>query len=77
MVKVGKTFTLDLQVLAWLEQYAKKEHKTASYIVNAMLNSAKRDQESWLCPECGVSNHIDNKSCFTLNDGEFCKGVKA
>ena len=77
MGKLSRSFTCDLDVLAWLEQYAIKEHKKQSYIVNALLRSAMREDQTWKCPECGVSNNLDNKTCYTLTDGEFCKGVKA
>ena len=56
MGKVGKTFTLDLQVLMWLADYAKKQNKKESAVVNSLLNSAKRQDESWICPECQASN---------------------
>jgi len=76
--KVGKTFTIDMKVNAWLHYHAKETQRSQSYIVNALLNAAKRRAETWICSKCGVSNNIDNKSCYTLQtDGEFCKGVKA
>jgi len=74
MGKVGKTFTLDLQVLAWLEQYAKKEHKKESYIVNTLLNSAKRQSETWICSECSGTNNNDSNVCYA---NASCEGVKA
>jgi len=77
MGKVGKTFTLDLKVLAWLEEYSKKEKMKESAMVNSILNSVKKRSESWTCSICGVTNANDNQSCYTLNDGEFCEGVKA
>ena len=76
MGKVGKTFTCDVQVLVWLEQFAKKQKKKESAIVNAMLLAAKRQEETWKCSVCGVSNGNDNATCWKLNDGEFCEGVK-
>ena len=74
MGKVGKTFTCDMKVLMWLEQYAKKEHKKESAIVNAMLNAAMRQHQTWECSVCHGSNHNDNESCYANPD---CKGVKA
>lgn len=74
MGKVGKTFTCDVQVLVWLEQFAKKQKKKESAIVNAMLLSAKRQSETWSCPECNGRNHISEAKCWTTKD---CKGVKA
>jgi len=72
MGKVGKTFTCDVKVLVWLEQYAKKQKKAESYIVNAMLTSAKRADESWTCPECDGTNHISEMVCWA---SKGCKGV--
>ena len=77
MGKVGKTFTCDVQVLVWLEKFAKKQKKKESAIINSMLKAAKRQDESWTCSICGVSNANASTSCYTLNDGVFCEGVKA
>jgi hypothetical protein len=77
MGKVGKTFTLDIQLLMWLADYAKENNKKESAVINALLYSAKRSAEIWKCSICDANNHIDNETCFTLIDGEFCKGVKA
>jgi len=77
MGKIGKTFTIDFQVYAWLADYARKNNKKESAVVNALLNSAKRTAETWTCSICGVSNGNDNATCYVLTDGEFCKGVKA
>jgi predicted hydrocarbon binding protein len=74
MGKVGKTFTLDLKVLAWLEQYANKQKEAESYIVNQMLNSEMRKTQIWKCPECDGTNHISEKVCWATTG---CKGVKA
>ena len=74
MGKVGKTFTLDLQVLMWLADYAKKNNKKESAVVNSLLNSAKRQDETWLCSVCNGTNHNDNQSCYADPD---CTGVKA
>jgi len=65
MGKVGRTFTLDLKVLAWLEHYAKKQHKKESYIVNMFLNSAMRQDQTWKCPECQAVNDIQQTSCHS------------
>jgi len=74
MGKVGKTFTFDVKVLIWLEQYAKKQNKKESYIVNSMLNSAKRQDESWTCPKCQASNDNRYSDC---HDCEYVVSVKA
>ena len=77
MGKSGKTFTIDIKILDWLEDYAKKQKKKESAIINSMLKSAKRQDESWTCSICGVSNANASTSCYTLTDGVFCEGVKA
>ena len=74
MGKVGKTFTLDLQVLAWLADYAKKNNKKESAVVNELLSSAKRQAETWTCSICDGNNHISEIKCWASKD---CKGVKA
>ena len=63
MGKVGKTFTLDLQVLMWLADYARKKNKKESAVVNQLLNSAKRQDESWICPKCQASNSNQFTDC--------------
>ena len=77
MGKIGKTFTIDFQAYAWLAEHCKKTHKKESAFVNQLLNSAKRQDETWTCSVCGVSNGNDSQSCYKLTDGEFCEGVKA
>jgi len=77
MGKVGKTFTLDMKVLLWIESAAKKAREKESAFVNSILIRAKRQAETWKCSVCGVMNDIESQSCYTLVDGEFCEGVKA
>ncbi len=77
MGKVGKTFTLDMKVLLWIESAAKKAREKESAFVNSILIRAKRQSETWKCEICGVSNDIESKTCYTLVEGEFCEGVKA
>jgi len=74
MGKSAKTFTIDIKVLAWLEQYAKKEQEKESHIVNDVLNSLMRQASSWKCARCGGTNHNDNASCDANPD---CEGMKA
>ena len=74
MGKVAKTFTLDLKVLAWLEEYSIKEKMSASAMVNSILNSVKKRSETWLCSECGGINVNDSTVCYADPD---CEGVKA
>jgi len=73
MGKVGKTFTIDHKLYVWLANHAEKEGKKESYIINAMLNSLKRQHETWTCPECTGTNHISEKVCWASTG---CKGVK-
>jgi len=76
MGKVGKTFTLDMKVLAWVESAAKKAREKESAFVNSVLIRAKRQDETWKCEVCGNTWDITSISCNTLVDGEFCEGVK-
>ena len=77
MGKVGKTFTLDMKVLLWIESAAKKAREKESAFVNSILIRAKRQDETWKCEVCGSTWDIGSISCNTLVDGEFCEGVKA
>jgi len=74
MGKSAKTFTIDMKVLMWLEQYAKKENQKQSYIVNQVLNSMMRQASSWTCSKCGGTNGNDSTVCYADID---CEGVKA
>ena len=74
MGKSGKTFTIDIKILAWFEEYAKKQGKKESAIVNSMLNSLKRQDESWNCPECNASNSNDFSDCHGC---DYVVSVKA
>ena len=74
MGKLSRSFTCDLDVLAWLEQYAMKEDKKQSYIVNSMLRGAMRQHQTWICSKCGGSNGNDSTVCYADID---CDGVKA
>ncbi len=74
MGKSGKTFTIDIKILSWLEEYAKKQKKKESAIVNQLLTSAKRQSETWTCSICEGHNHISELKCWATTD---CEGVKA
>ena len=74
--KIGKTFTIDLDVYVWLGEYAKEHKQKQSAIVNTILRRAKKSFTQWTCSICGASNNKDSESCYTLTDGEFYKGVK-
>jgi len=65
MGKLSRSFTCDLEVLAWLEQYAKKENKKQSYIVNALLRSTMRQKQTWKCPECTAVNDNQFITCHS------------
>jgi len=65
MGKLSKSFTCDLDVLAWLEQYARKEQKKQSYIVNALLRSAMRQSQTWKCPDCDSINDNQFTTCHS------------
>jgi len=77
MGKLSKSFTCDLEVLAWLEQYARKEHKKQSYIVNAMLRAAMRTNQTWKCPECTAVNDNQFTSCHSCEYVLSFEDVKA
>jgi ribosomal protein L40E len=70
MGKIGKTFTIDIDIYNWLEQHAKDKNRKVSYIVNAALRQTKRSLELWICPECKASN--DNR----FNDCHNCDYVR-
>ena len=74
--KIGKTFTIDLDVYVWLGEYAKEHKQKQSAIVNTILRRAKKSFTSWECSVCGLVNTKDSKTCYSLVEGEFCKGVK-
>ena len=65
MGKIGKTFTIDFQVYAWLAEYAKKNNKKESAIVNELLNQARRQNQTWKCPECNSINDNQFTTCHS------------
>ena len=65
MGKVGKTFTLDMKVLFWLEEHAKKNHMKESARVNGMLRSAMRQNQTWNCPKCDSTNDNQFTNCHS------------
>ncbi len=74
MGKLSRSFTCDLDVLAWLEQYSKKENKKQSYIVNSVLRDVMRHDQTWKCPECQASNDNRYSDCHGC---EYVLSVKA
>jgi hypothetical protein len=71
MGKVGKTFTLDVKVLMWLEEYAKEQKEKESAVVNGFLRSAMQQSTSWKCLDCQSINDNQFTTCYN------CPGVKA
>ena len=67
MAKIGKTFTIDLDIYAWLEQYAKDKDRKVSFVVNQALRQIKRSVETWDCPECKASNHCNYNDCHNCD----------
>jgi len=61
--KVGKTFTIDLEVYAWLVKYCKDHHQKQSYVVNSILRRARKAFTQWACPECNATNDNRFDSC--------------
>ena len=70
MGKVGKTFTLDVKVLMWLEEYARDHKEKESAVVNGFLRSAMQQSTSWQCMECRAMNDNQFTTCYN------CPGVK-
>jgi len=65
MGKLSRSFTCDLDVLAWLEKYAIKEHKKQSYIVNSVLRDVMRQSQTWKCPDCDSINDNRFTTCHS------------
>jgi len=74
MGKSAKTFTIDIKILAWLEQYAKKENEKESHIVNDALHSLMRHASTWTCSKCSGTNGNESTVCYANAN---CDGVKA
>jgi len=75
MAKIGKTFTIDIDIYNWLEEHARKKERKVSYIVNMALRQIKQTTEQWKCSVCNTWNDIESKGCYVLTDGNFCEGV--
>ena len=63
MTKIGKTFTIDLDVYTWFVQYAKDKNRKVSYMINLALRRMKEQTQTWACPECGTSNGNQFTTC--------------
>jgi sugar/nucleoside kinase (ribokinase family) len=63
MTKIGKTFTIDLDVYNWLVQHAKDKNRKVSFVVNLALRKIKNQTQTWTCPECGTSNGNQFSDC--------------
>ena len=67
MTKIGKTFTIDLEVYNWLDQHAKGEKRKVSFIVNKALRQFKMAMTMWRCPECQANNANEFNSCHNCD----------
>ena len=76
MGKIGKTFTIDIQVYQWLERHAKEHHRKVSYIVNAALRQSMRQTQTWDCPKCGKNNDNEFKSCWSCEHDKRMEELK-
>ena len=74
MTKIGKTFTIDLDVYNWLVAHAKDKNRKVSFVVNKALRQIKRTTLEWKCPICNTYNDNKALSCDVMTDGEFCEG---
>jgi len=63
MTKIGKTFTIDLDIYNWLVQHAKDKNRKVSFVVNLALRKIKSDAQTWKCPKCGSSNGNQFNHC--------------
>mgnify|MGYP005836405401 CR=1 FL=1 len=66
-MKIGKTFTIDLEVYNWLDQHAKGEKRKVSFIVNKALRQFKMAMTMWRCPECQANNANEFNSCHNCD----------
>jgi len=71
MGKSGKTFTIDIKILSWLEEYARKNNRKESTVVNSVLRDVMRSSQTWKCPDCESINDNQFNTCHE------CDGVKA
>jgi len=65
MGKSGKTFTIDIKILSWLEEYAKKQKRKESAIVNSVLRDVMRQSQTWKCPDCDSINDNQFTTCHS------------
>ena len=75
MTKIGKTFTIDLDVYNWLVKHAADKERKVSYVVNLALRKIKQESQTWKCPVCGALNDEESQSCYVLSNGVFCEGT--
>lgn len=68
MGKIGKTFTIDLDVYNWLEKYAEEKKRKVSYVVNAALRKTKNEIETWDCDVCGKNNGSKYTTCWNEDE---------
>ena len=63
MGKIGKTFTIDIDIYNWLEQHAKDKNRKVSFVVNKALRQIRRTTQQWQCPKCQKYNHNQYSDC--------------
>ena len=71
MGKSAKTFTIDIKILSWLEEYARQNNRKESAVVNSVLRDVMHSSQTWKCPECNEINDNQFTTCHS------CPGVKA
>ena len=76
MAKIGKTFTIDIDIYTWLEQHAKAKDRKVSFVVNQALRQIKRNVETWDCPKCGKNNANEFKSCWNCEHDKRMEELK-
>ena len=76
MGKSAKTFTIDIKILSWLEEYARKNNRKESAVVNSVLRDVMRSSQTWKCPECNEINDVQFNTCHGGKTFE-CDGMKA
>ena len=62
-MKIGKTFTIDLDIYNWLEEHARKKNRKVSYVVNMALRQIKQTTQQWQCPKCEKYNANEFTTC--------------
>jgi hypothetical protein len=72
-----------LRCVGWLRESPKQIEQYTLYVINQpeQINQINKENfdslTSSLIKQGETINDLKNKSCYTLSDGDFCKGVKA